>query len=57
MLDGCVQAKKHAWETWGMKIGFLITLVRHLPLEIAVKEIKDCMPYKEHFVGIALAGV
>lgn len=54
-MKGLVQAKKDAFDKWGISSEFILCFLRHLGPEAAGATLKQVLKFKEEIVGIGLA--
>jgi adenosine deaminase len=56
VIEPLLQASADAEKNLGVKSNWILTLVKHLPLEKNIKSLRDSIPYKDKIIGLGIAG-
>ncbi len=54
VLNGITRAMKEVREEYGLTSGLILSILRHLSEESALKTLEEALPYKSYFLGIGL---
>jgi adenosine deaminase len=54
VIGGITRALREAHEEWGLSYGLILSFLRHLSEDEALRTLDAALPFRDHFVGIGL---